>query len=283
MPSSRTRVPFRIVTDSTADLPAAWADRYRIETVPLRVLFGNESFQDRVDLTDDQFYEKLSHVEKLPTTSAPSPGDFAQMYEKLRGECEAVISIHLGSNLSATVEAARAGASAVEGFDVRVIDTRSVTMPVAFLCRVAAESATIEEASQKVTERIDSCRVLALLDTLKYIAMGGRIGRAQYMIGSMLDIKGILRVAGGPVESVDRIRTRGKGIAQLLEHFRKDLPVEYLGVVHSQAPAEAEKVRETLRAELPGQEIEVGEIGAVLGTHTGRGALGVVYIRKQGR
>ena len=271
---------FRVVTDSTADLPRAWAEKYGIETVPLKVLFGNESFRDRVDLTDDEFYARLGRAEKLPTTSAPSPGEFAEMYEKLRPECEGVISIHLGSNVSATVEAARVGASSVEGLRVEVIDSKSVTMPIAFLCKVAAESPTLDEAVKRVNERVDKCRVFALLDTLKYVSMGGRIGRASYLIGSMLDVKAILRVAGGPVESVDRIRTRGKGIALTLDHFRKDLPVEYLGIVHAQVPEDAEAVRQTLVKELPGQEIEIGEIGAVLGTHTGPRALAVVYIRK---
>lgn len=271
---------FRVVTDSTADLPVTWAKEYGIETVPLKVLFGNESFRDRVDLTDAEFYSRLEQADKLPTTSAPSPGEFAEMYEKLSGECEGVISIHLGSNVSATVEAARVGASSVDGFRVEVIDSKSVTMPIAFLCKVAAESPNLEAAIQRVNERIDKCRVLALLDTLKYVSMGGRIGRAQYLIGSMLDVKAILRIAGGPVESVDRIRTRGKGIALTLDHFRKDLPVEYLGIVHSQAPEDAEAVRQTIAKELPGQEIEIGEIGAVLGTHTGPRALAVTYIRK---
>ena len=268
------------MTDSTADLPKAWAEKYGIETVPLKVLFGNESFRDRVDLTDDQFYARLGQAEKLPTTSAPSPGDFAEVYRKLSIECDGVISIHLGSNVSATVEAARIGASSVEGFKVDVIDSRSVTMPIAFLCRIAAESPTLEEAVKRVNERVDKCRVLALLDTLRYVSMGGRIGRAAYLLGSMLDVKVILRVAGGPVESVDRIRTRSKGIVLMLDHFRKDLPVEYLGIVHSQAPEDAEALRQTLLGELPIQEIEIGEIGAVLGTHTGPKALAVVYIRK---
>lgn len=275
-----TKSAFRVVTDSTADLPKAWAEKYGIETVPLKVLFGNESFRDRVDLTDDQFYERLGQADKLPTTSAPSPGDFAEVYEKLRGECDGVISIHLGSNVSATVEAARLGAAAVEGFDVQVVDSKSVTMPIAFLCKVAAESPTLEEAVKRVNERVDKCRVLALLDTLKYVSMGGRIGRAAYLIGSMLDVKAILLVAGGPVETLDRTRTRGKAIALTLDHFRKDLPIEYLGIVHSQAADDAEAVRQTLLEELPGQEIEIGEIGAVLGTHTGPKALAVVYIRK---
>ena len=274
------KTAFRVVTDSTADLPKAWAEKYGIETVPLKVLFGNESFRDRVDLTDDQFYARLGQAEKLPTTSAPSPGDFAEVYRKLSTECDGVISIHLGSNVSATVEAARIGASSVEGFRVDVIDSRSVTMPIAFLCRVAAESPTLEEAVRRVNERVGKCRVLALLDTLRYVSMGGRIGRAAYLLGSMLDVKVILRVAGGPVESVDRIRTRSKGIVLMLDHFRKDLPVEYLGIVHSQAPEDAEALRQTLLEELPGQEIEIGEIGAVLGTHTGPKALAVVYIRK---
>ncbi len=271
---------FRVVTDSTADLPEAWRKQYGIEVVPLRVHFGNKSYKDGVDLTNREFFEKLAAADKLPTTSAPSPGDFAEVYERLRKECDGIVSIHLGSNLSATVESARLGAQAAAGFPVEVIDTRSVTMPMAFLCQIAAQAPDLESAVAACRERLDKLAVLALLDTLRYLQMGGRIRKVEYWVGSVLDFKPIVKLEGGPIEPVDRPRTRARGLKSLLEHFRSDLPVERVGVMHAQAPADAERVREELQSELPDVPIEIGLTGAVLGTHTGPGALGLCYIRK---
>lgn len=270
---------FAIVTDSTADLPDEWRERYSIDVVPLKVLFGTETFRDRVDITDDEFFRRLEAASKLPTTSAPSPGEFAEVYRRLSKDYEGCISIHIGAQLSGTAEAARVGAQSVEGFRVDVIDSESVTMPMAFLCQVAAESATLDEATAAVKERIPKCRVIALLDTLRYIEMGGRVGRAQAMIGTMLDLKPMFLVADREIKTIDRVRTRSRAIPRMIEHFREDLPVEHVAVMHGQAPDEAEKIAAGLRQELPGLEIPVGRIGCVLATHTGPKALGLVYIK----
>jgi DegV family protein with EDD domain len=272
--------PFAVVTDSTADLPDAWRDRYGIEVVPLKVLFGSETFRDRIDMTDDEFFRRLALSTKLPTTSAPSPGEFAEVFTRLAREYEGCISIHIGAQLSATAEAARVGAQSVDGFKVSVIDSQTVTMPLAFLCRTAAECSTLEEATAAVEQRVPKCRVLALLDTLKYIEMGGRVSRAQAMIGTMLDLKPLLLVADREIKSVDRVRTRSRAIPRMVEFFKTDMPVESVAVVHAQAPDEAETIAEDLRKALPGQEIPVGPIGCVLATHTGPKALGLVYIKK---
>ena len=271
---------FAVVTDSTADLPKEWRDRYEIEVVPLKVLFGNETFRDGIDMTNEEFFRKLEGATKLPTTSAPSPGEFAEVYTRLAKDHEGCISIHIGAQLSATAEAARVGAQSVEGFAVNVIDSETVTMPMAFLCRTAAQSASLEEATAAMKERISKCRVLALLDTLRYIEMGGRVSRAQAMIGTMLDLKPLLLVADREIKSVDRVRTRSRAIPRMIEFFRNDLPVEHVGVVHAQAADEAEQIAAGLRKELPDFEISVGQIGSVLGTHTGPKALGLVYIKK---
>ncbi|HEV2028183.1 MAG TPA: DegV family protein [Candidatus Dormibacteraeota bacterium] len=270
---------FAVVTDSTADLPDAWRERYGIEVVPLKVLFGEETFRDGVDMDNEEFFHRLAASTKLPTTSAPSPGEFAELYERLSQNFEACISIHIGAQLSATAEAARVGAQSVEGFKVNVIDSETVTMPMAFLCKVAAESATLEEATAEVERRLPKCRVLALLDTLRYIEMGGRVSRAQAMIGTMLDLKPLLLVADREIKSVDRVRTRSRAIPRMVEYFKAEQPVEYVGVVHAQAPEEAERIAADLRQKLPELEIPVGEIGCVLGTHTGPKALGLVYIK----
>jgi DegV family protein with EDD domain len=272
---------FAVVTDSTADLPDEWRDRYGIEVVPLKVIFGNETFRDRVDVSDEDFFRRLASATTLPTTSAPSPGEFADVYRRLAQDHDGCISIHLGAQLSATVEAARVGAQQVEGFKVEVVDSQTVTMPIAFLCKVAAECDTLEAAKAVVDERVPKARVLALLDTLRYLEMGGRLSRAQAMIGTMLDLKPLLLVADGEMaRAVDRVRTRSRAISRMVEYFRHELPVEHVAVMHAQAPDEAETLASGLRKELPGQDVVIGKIGCVLATHTGPRALGVVYIRK---
>src|SRR4029077_2436374 len=162
---------FAVVTDSTADLPREWHERYGIEVVPLKVLFGKETFRDGVDMTNEQFFQRLGAATTLPTTSAPSPGEFAEVYRRLAEDHDGCISIHIGAQLSATAEAARVGAQAVEGFKVNVVDSQTVSMPVAFLCRVAAESESLEAATAAVEQRVPKTRVLALLDTLRYLEM----------------------------------------------------------------------------------------------------------------
>jgi DegV family protein with EDD domain len=271
---------FAVVTDSTADLPDEWRDRYGIEVVPLKVLFGKESFRDRVDMTDEEFFRRLAASSSLPTTSAPSPGEFAEVYERLSKDYEGCISVHIGRQLSATAEAARVGAQSVEGFPVKVIDSETVTMPMAFLCRVAAESASLDEATAAVEQRIPKCRVLALLDTLRYLEMGGRIKRAQAVIGTMLDLKPLLLVEDREIKPVDRVRTRSRAVARMIDFFRTQTPVEYAAVMHAQAPEDAERIVADLRKEFPDLDLPVGQIGCVLGTHTGPKALGLVYIKK---
>jgi DegV family protein with EDD domain len=272
--------PFAVVTDSTADLPEDWRARYGIEVVPLKVLFGTETFRDRVDMTDAQFFERLAAATKLPTTSAPSPGDFADVYRRLAESYESCISIHIGTQLSATAEAARMGAQSAEGFRVEVIDSETVTMPMAFLCRVAAESPTLDEAVTRVNERIPRCRVLALLDTLRYLEMGGRLSRAQAVIGTMLDLKPILLVKDREIKPVDRVRTKARAMTRMVEFFESEGAVEYVGVMHAQSPDEAEQIITRLRPAVGEREITAGQIGCVLGTHVGPKAVGIVYIKK---
>src|ERR1700716_3077800 len=219
---------FAVVTDSTADLPDQWRESYEIEVVPLKVLFREETFRDGVDMNNQESFTRLATPTKLPPTSAPSPGEFAEVYERLAKDHDGCISIHIGAQLSATAEAARVGAQSVEGFKVNVIDSESVTFPMAFLCKVAAESATLDEATAAVKQRIPGCRVLALLDTLRYIEMGGRVSRAQAMIGTMLDLKPLLLVVDREIKPVDRVRTRSRAIPRMVEYFEGDSPVAHV-------------------------------------------------------
>lgn len=272
--------PFAVVTDSTADVPPEWRERFEIEVVPLKVLFGQETFRDGVDITNEQFFSRLATATSLPTTSAPSPGEFGEVYGRLAKNYQSCISIHIGAQLSATAEAARVGAASVGGFKVEVIDSETVSMPIAFLCRVAAECETLEHATAAVKERVPKGRVLALLDTLRYLEMGGRASRAQAMIGTMLDVKPLLLVKDREIKAVARVRTRARAIAGMIDFFRGELPAEYVAVMHAQAPDEAERIAQELRSRLPGQEVSMGQIGCVLGTHTGPRALGIVYLKR---
>jgi DegV family protein with EDD domain len=270
------------VTDSTADVLPEWRERYGIEVVPLSVIFDNRSYRDRVDLGDDEFFARLKVASRLPKTAAPAPGEFAAVYERLSHECDGVVSIHLGGNLSGTVESARLGASALEGFPVHVVDSESLTICVGFLCRLAAQAPTLEEALVRVQERVPRLRILALLDTLRYLEMGGRINRAQAMIGSVLDLKPIMGVSQGRITALDRVRTRRKALARLVDLFRQDLPAEQVAVMHAQAPEEAEDLRARVGAELEGVEVVTSQIGPVLGTHIGPGAVGIAYVKASG-
>lgn len=271
---------FRVVTDSTADVPAEWRERYGIEVVPLNVLFGKESFRDGVDLDSDQFFARLEQSSDLPTTSAPAPGDFHAVYERLSRECDGIVSVHIGSNLSATVEAARVGAAELGGFPVHVVDSQTTGMPVAFLARVAAEQPSLAEALAAVESRVGRTKILALLDTLRYLEKGGRIGRAQYLVGSLLNFKPIVGLFDGAVQAVDRVRTRRRAIERLADLLRRDLPVESLAVMYSTDPEDALRLQSELKAELEGVDVGLGRIGAVLGTHVGPRAMGLTYIRR---
>ncbi|HET7419224.1 MAG TPA: DegV family protein [Candidatus Dormibacteraeota bacterium] len=271
---------FAVVTDSTADLPGDWQQRYGIEVVPLKVLFGKETFRDRVDMTDEQFFQRLAASSTLPTTSAPSPGEFADIYKRLSRDHDGCISIHIGAQLSATAEAARVGASSVDGFPVKVIDSETVSMPIAFLCRIAAGCPTLDDAEAAVKQRVPKTRVLALLDTLRYLEMGGRLSRAQAMIGTMLDLKPLLLVADREIKPVDRVRTRSRAMTRMVEYFKGEGPVEHVAVMHAQAPEDAERIAAELRGGSSKSEVTVGQIGCVLGTHTGPRALGIVYVKR---
>jgi DegV family protein with EDD domain len=152
-------------------------------------------------------------------------------------------------------------------------------MPVAFLCQAAAESGSAAAAVEAVEARIGKTKILALLDTLRYLEKGGRIGRAQYLVGSLLDMKPIVGLFDGAVQAVDRVRTRRRAIERLRDLLRRDLPVERLNVMYSTEAGDAESLREQLAAELREVQVGLGRIGAVLGTHVGPRALGLTYVR----
>lgn len=277
------------VTDSTAGVPKDQVARYNFTIVPLQVVFGTETFRDGVDLTQDQFYERLKSAKNLPTTSQPSVGEFESAYQKLLDdpEVDSIISVHLAARLpSGTYSNAMQAAERLtqnSGKKITVIDSNTVWMGEAMMCingaRAAAEGKGHDEIVKMIEDSRSRVKILVLVDTLEYLQKGGRIGGAQAFLGGLLNVKPILHVENGRVEPLERVRTRRKAMERLVElgaEATKGKPCQ-VAVGHFHAEADARSLAEMVRGRLNVQEEFFGELGPVISTHTGPGVLGFVY------
>jgi DegV family protein with EDD domain len=272
----------RIVTDSACDLPQDLASQLGIEIVPLTIRFGEEEFVDRRDLSPTEFWSRVKASPVLPETAAPAPGAFEEVFRKAGEDgADGIVCINLSSKLSATLQAAQVAAKSVEGdLPVRVIDSLNVTMALGMLCvgaaRHAAEGAGIDDVASRVEERVPDWRVFATLDTLENLKKGGRIGGAQAFLGSMLNIKPIIEVRDGEVQQEAKARTRAKALRHLADKVKSFGAITDVAVMHGDAPDIEDFV--TMIGELfPRDEIVVGDIGAVIGTHAGPRTVGVTF------
>jgi DegV family protein with EDD domain len=278
-------VAVRIVTDSACDLPQQLADELGIEIVSLAIRFGSEEFIDRVELGTDEFWTRCSALPVLPETAAPSPGQFEAAYRKLKSEgADGIVVIALSGELSATKQSAvLAARSVADDIRVEIVDSRSVTLGQGMIAVAAARSArdgaSIDDIARTATSQAERTRVWGALDTLENLKKGGRIGNAKAMLASVLSIKPIIEIRNGKVEEGGRQRTRSKSLAFLLEKVKADQAqfgtLENLAVVNAKASDVDGFVRD-LRALTTG-DVVIGQIGAVIGAHAGRGTIGVVY------
>jgi DegV family protein with EDD domain len=272
----------RIVTDSTADLPSSIASELDIVVVPLNVHFGREVYRDGVDLAPEVFYRRLAECQNLPTTSQPAVGVFEEAYKRLARECDGIISIHISSKLSGTYASARTAASSISPgrCRVEVIDSLTTSLGLGFIVVAAAHAASrgldVDEAVLEVRRVMHDVHILFVPDTLEYLQRGGRIGRAQAMVGSLLDIKPVLKIEDGVVQPVEKVRTRARAMDRLYEFVEFFPRVAEMGLVHSATPAEIEPLLTRIDAVYPRDKIVVTRLGAVLGTHVGPGTVGVV-------
>ena len=272
-----------IVTDSTADMPAGVIEEFGIKVVPLTVRFGTEEFLDKVELTIQQFYQKLETCTEIthPATSQPSPEAFLAAIQEL--DTDQIICINIAENLSGTTQSARRPQERLPSHDIRVIDSQTTSLGLGFLVEEAAQMATqgktLDEIEQEILRMVPKVRVFALLDTLKYLERGGRIGKASYWLGALLNFKPIIKVEKGEVLPVSRPRTRSKGIDELVRVFAAEGKMKRVGVIHATAQEEALNIADTLSRYYPG-EIPLAELGPVLGTHAGPGAIGICGILK---
>jgi DegV family protein with EDD domain len=272
----------RIVTDSACDLSEEEATSLGIEVVPLTIRFGNEEYVDREQLTTRQFYEKLASHSDLPQTAAPAPGAFAAAFKKLRDEgASDVVCINLSSALSATMQAAQNGATAVAGeVPVRVLDSKSITGGLGTIvlraADAAANGASVDDIATVVDGLIARQRIYGTLDTLDNLKKGGRIGGAQALLGSMLSIKPLVDLSSGAVEEAGRTRTRKKAFAWLRDAVVRSGEIENLRVIHGEAP-DIDDFLAMLADEVDLSTVQIGSIGPVIGTHGGPRVVGVAF------
>ncbi|MDP9180966.1 MAG: DegV family protein [Chloroflexota bacterium] len=271
----------RIVTDSTADLPPHEAQELGIAVVPLSVIFGNDVYKEDVDITPELFYEKLQHAKELPTTSAPSVGDFLDTYREVLKTTNEIVSIHLSSKLSATYDAACQAAAqlADEGARIEVIDSQSVSMGLIFLAasaaKAAAQGASIDEIKKLVDGMSPRLHIYVVLDTLEYVRRGGRIGRARAFLGTVMRVKPILSIHDGEVHPEERVRTRAHAMDRIFQMATSYPTIEEIGVAYSTNAEEAEAMKRRLEAELSGVRVQVARLGPVIGVHGGPGVFGI--------
>jgi DegV family protein with EDD domain len=274
----------RIVTDSTADLPLEFAHALGISVVPLSVIFGEEVFREGVEISRDLFYDKLVNGKEMPTTSAPSVGDFLEVYEPLLKETDEIVSVHLSSKLSATYNNACQAAQflADRGARIEVIDSRSVSLGLTFVTQAAARAARdggdidqIRAVAESTAQRI---RIYVLLDTLEYVRRGGRIGRARAFLGAMLRVKPMLAVRDGEVHPHERVRTKRHAMNRLFQIATSYPSVREVAIGYSTNPQDAHDFQQRLAEVMPHVNIWTAQFGPVIGTHGGPGVLGLGLI-----
>jgi DegV family protein with EDD domain len=272
----------RIVTDSSCDLTAEEAEHLGVDIVPLSIRFGDEEFTDRVDLSVEEFYRRLNDAADLPETAAPSPGAFEVVFRKAsENGADAVVCINLSSDLSATIQSAQNAARAVsDTIDVRVVDSRSITSGLGSQVAAAAEAsrdgATADDIEAMVESMSRRTRVIAALDTLENLKKGGRIGGAQALLGNLLSIKPLIDVSSGKVEEAGKARTRKKALRWLADRLLEEPAVERLSVCHGEA-TDLDEFLELLAPRFTRDDIRIGLIGAVIGTHGGPRVMGVTW------
>ena len=269
----------KIVTDTLSDITGDLTDEIGVSVVPLYVRFGERMYRDRVDITSEEFYRRLVAESALPSTTQPTPNDFYQVYEKLAGETDEILVVTVSSKLSGTFQSASQAVSMMESKDVRikVVDSGCVAMtlglPVIATASRAAGGAGLDDLAEYVTGLCRRSHLIAYFDTLKYLAKGGRIGKAQGLLGSMLSVKPILTMREGEMAPLTRVRSKGAGMDYLYNAVARK--PQLLAVEHCTNPVDADALAARLRQAYPEVPIYRSVISPVIGTYSGPGAIAV--------
>ncbi len=279
-------MPLRIVTDSTADFDSDEAAALGIEVVPLTVVFGDQALLDRVEITPEQFYRRLVESRVTPKTSQPPVGRFAATFEKLAAEgATEILAVCISSRISGTLGSAHlAATNAPAAVRVETFDSMLVAGGLNAIVRRAAEmakaGAVLDDVLPVLRAMIPRVQIHILLDTLEYLQKGGRIGRAQALIGGMLSIKPIVAMEDGQVGNSERVRSRARGVERIFEHVATLPDVEQVIVQHTGALDDAVRLVARFTSALPQAEVEMRWIGPVVGVYTGPRGVGAVAVQR---
>ncbi|HHV08224.1 MAG TPA: DegV family protein [Firmicutes bacterium] len=275
-----------LVTDSTCYLAPTIIDEYEIKIVPLRVNWGEESLREGIDIGGPEFFKRLRQSKEVPTTSQPPAGEFASCYRELGELGGSIISIHISGDLSGAVTAAEAAHRMLPELDIHIIDSRITCLGLGFMvweaARMRAAGSTAEEIVARTKELVANMTAYFMVDDLNYLHRGGRIGAAQATLGSLLQVKPILTMkeAHGVINVQEKVRTQKKALARLVELTAADCAGAKkvsATVLHADNLSTAKKLEASLQAALPQAEIVLSEFGAVIGTHVGPGAVGIIF------
>jgi len=273
-----------IITDSTAYIPEDLLQKYDIHVLQLKVIWGEESLDDGVDITPTEFYERLAVSDKSPTTSQVTIGEFKQLFEKLHAEGKEILAILISNELSGTIASAIQAKAVVPDAVIELFDSKSTILELAFQvlagARAAESGASLAECITAVEKARDNSGLVFAVDTLEFLHRGGRIGGAKKFLATVLSIKPILTVEDGKVAALDQARTRKKSIARLIEIVAERVEGKSnlrLGASHANSPEDAQKLLEAASAALNPIETFITEISPVIGTHVGPGTLALAY------
>jgi DegV family protein with EDD domain len=275
-----------VVTDSTAYIQKEIRDKWNIHMIPLNVIFGNEAYQEEVDITAAQFYQQVKEKE-LPTTSQPPIGQFVELFETLSKDYEAVISIHLSSGISGTFAGAVTASTMVDNIKVYPFDTEVSCMPQGLYAieaaKMALDGAVAEEIVSRLEELKKTARAYFMVDDLSHLQRGGRLSSAQAIIGSLLQVKPLLHFENKVIVPFEKIRTRKKAMNRIVDLLREDAasgdPYQAV-IIHANREEEALEWRSELESLYPNVEFSLSYFGPVIGTHLGEGAMGLGWMKK---
>lgn len=276
-----------IVTDSTSDLPADLAEKHGISVIPLNVHIEDETFLDGVTISADEMYERLPNSKVIPTTSAPSVGSYVELYEELAKTHDEIISIHLSSKLSLTYNSAVNAVAEMGESSTRisVVDTQQASMALGWIAVRAAEAisdgASLDEATALAKNLSERAVFIGMVDTLTYLVRGGRIGKAQGFVGSLLRVRPILILRDGEAHPMERARNRKKGIGRLKALVAEYAPLEKLAVLYTTDKADAGEIANDVAEFAPDGFATVAQLGPVVGNYLGPGTLGLGLIKAE--
>ena len=276
----------KIVTDSLSDISPEWAKELGISVVPLNVHFDKEVFKDTVELPPEEFYQKLVSSNIYPTTSAPAPGIFTELFTNLAKESNEIIAIMASDKISAVYESAVQGAALVKAdCRIEVINTRWLVGAQAILVILAVEAAkkgaNLDQITEMIRKAMPRLRALMIFDTLEYLKRGGRIGKAQAFLGSLLKLHPVITLKDGEVHPYERARSRSQAKDILVNFARKFPGVEKIVVEHATTPDEMEEMVGRLSEIVPKDHIYRSRVGSVIGAHTGPHVLTVCLLADQ--